>query len=311
MNLRRIALLVLNLVILAAFAVVIQRAGGLPRLIAPWREVPALWLVAATLAQLLSYGLRALRIYIAEAQIPRGRYGSCLRLILLNNALNLLLPMRSGEASFPLLMNRWFGVNIVHATGILIWLRLLDLHVLATVGFACAAADLIGRSGWSAGLAIASLLAILSPLLLSVLRQPLANFCEARGDRLSMLAHKLLDGVPRKLRGVALDLSLTWSAWTVKLAALGWLLSKLAALPLSGSLLGPIGGDLTTVLPIHTPGGFGTYEAGAMAALATSVPPNTELLAAVVNLHIFVLTAALLAGTGAWLAGLSRRTATA
>lgn len=309
MNWKRLALLVLNLVILAAFGLAVQRAGGVSRLVTPWREIPAAWLGAVTIAQLASYGIRALRIYIAESQIPRGRYGSCLRLILINNALNLLLPMRSGEASFPVLMNRWFGVNSAHATGILIWLRLLDLHVLATVGTLCVTAGWIGTTGMSSALRALALLAMAAPTLLFLVRDGLQSYCEARGGRWASLAHRLLDGVPRPWQGLLKDLLLTWSAWLVKLAGLGWLLSHLAVIGTAAGTLGAIGGDLSTVLPIHTPGGFGTYEAGALAALATSVSPSEALLTAVVNLHLFVLTAALLAGAAAWLAGLSRRTA--
>jgi uncharacterized membrane protein YbhN (UPF0104 family) len=307
MSAKRAALLLLDVIIIAAFAVVVQRAWGWGRLFAPWRDVPALWLVAATTAQLLSYGLRALRIYIAEAEIPRGRYGSCLRLILINNALNLLLPMRSGEASFPLLMNRWFGVDMAHATGTLIWLRLLDLHVLAALGLACVASGLIGHAGLSESLGAGALLAIAAPTLLFLMRAKLVAFCAARAGRIARLAHKLLNGVPQRWRGLGLDLGLTWAGWSVKLAALGWLLANLAQLPVTAGALGAIGGDLSTVLPIHTPGGFGTYEAGAMAALATWLQPSAALLAAVVNLHLFILTAALLAGGAAWLSGLHGR----
>jgi uncharacterized membrane protein YbhN (UPF0104 family) len=300
---RRAALLALNVAIIAVFAVVVQRLWGWQRLFAPWREVPIGWLAAATLAQLLSYALRAVRIYIAEAQIPRHRYGACLRLILINNALNLLLPMRSGEASFPLLMNRWFGVNVTHATGTLIWLRLLDLHVLAAVGLICVAAGWIGGTALTVGVGIAAVLAVTAPTALFLLRGPLVTFCAGHGSRLAALAQRLLAGLPQRAGELARDLVLTWSAWMVKLAALGWLLASLAQLPLAAGVLGAIGGDLSTVLPIHTPGGFGTYEAGALAALAAAQSPSPALLAAVVNLHLFVLTAALIAGTLAWLLG--------
>ena len=40
------------------------------------------------------------------------------------------------------------------------------------------------------------------------------------------------------------------------------------------ALLGAIGGDLSTVLPIHTPGGFGTYEAGVMALASPLASPG-------------------------------------
>ena len=90
----------------------------------------------------------------------------------------------------------------------------------------------------------------------------------------------------------------------MKLAALGIVLGLLAKVsPLAGTL-GAIGGDLSTVLPLHAPGGFGTYEAGAMALLApaSGAADLGPLLAAAVNLHLLVLTTALIAGALAWLA---------
>ncbi len=95
---------------------------------------------------------------------------------------------------------------------------------------------------------------------------------------------------------------LTWSAWLIKLAALTVVYALLADLHPATALLGVIGGDLSTVLPLHTPGGFGTYEAGVMALASPLAPPTSALLAAAVSLHVLVLGIALLAGAAAWLA---------
>jgi uncharacterized membrane protein YbhN (UPF0104 family) len=303
MNARRTALLALNVAIVAAFAVAVEHYWGWRRLLTPWREIPLGWLAAATAAQLCSYALRALRIYVAERAIPRGCYAHCLRLILLNNALNLLLPMRSGEASFPILMKRWFSIDPAHATGTLLWLRVLDLHVLATIGLACLGAGWLASAGVTAGVAAAAAVATLAPIALFYLRRPLQALCGARSGMVFSILRRLLAGLPARNRGLRFDLMLSWSAWTVKLAALGWLLARLAGLPLTAGVLGAIGGDLSTVLPIHTPGGFGTYEAGTLAGLSNAQAPSPALLAAAVNLHLFVLTIALAGGAGAALCG--------
>jgi len=304
--------LALNLAVLAAFAWAVQHYWGWGRLLAPWGALPAATLALATAGLLASYGVRALRIYLAERDIPRGRLGACLRLILLNNALNLLLPARSGEASFPILMSRWFGIDAARATGTLIWLRLLDLHVLATVGAACAAAGWLGSSQPLSRLAwVAAGAAAIAPPLLFVLREPLRARLAGHGGRLATLAARVLGGLPLRPAGLALDLSLSWLSWGIKLTALGWVLARLADIPQSLGTLGAIGGDLSTVLPIHAPGGFGTYEAGALALLAPGAAPSGALLVAVVNLHLLVLTTALLAGAGAWLAGAVRKPADA
>ena len=299
----------LNTAVLALFAWAVQHFWGWGRLLAPWRQLPAAILALAVCGMLLSYGVRAARIYLAERDIPRGSLGACLRLILLNNALNLLLPARSGEASFPILMSRWFGIDAARATGTLIWLRVLDLHVLATVGAACAAAGWLGatqtlsRLAWAAAACAAA-----APLLLFGLRHHLAAALGGRSGRIPGLLSRMLRGLPQHPGGLALDLSLSWTSWGIKLSALGWVLAGLARTGRARGVLGAIGGDLSTVLPLHAPGGFGSYEAGVMALLAPGASGGATgdeswglLLAAAVNLHLLVLTTALLAGAGAWI----------
>ena len=300
--------LLLNVLVLALFGWAVEHYWGWGRLLTPWRDLELPILLLAVCGMLLSYGVRALRIYLAERDIPRGRYLACLRLILLNNAVNLLLPARSGEASFPILMNRWFGIDPARATGTLVWLRLLDLHVLATIGAACAAGGWLDARHGLSGLAwLAAGAAALSPLLLFASRRPLAAKLAGREGKVPKLVSRALTGLPRRYAGLALDLSLSWLSWGIKLTALGWVLSRLANIPQVLGTLGAIGGDLSTVLPIHAPGGFGTYEVGVMALLAPGAPLSGALFAAAANLHLLVLTTSLLSGAAAWLAGAARR----
>lgn len=296
--------LALNLLVILVFASAVQWLWGWGRLLTPWRTLPPGPVALALLGLLLSYGLRAARIYLAEPDLPRGRLGACLRLILINNAFNWMLPMRSGEASFPILMRRWFGVDLGRATGILLWLRLLDLHVLTAVGVVCAVRGWLGSGGEDFAYAFAAA-CVSAPLVVFALRRPLLQRLDARPrpGRILRILTQALHGLPRGFGGLLRDLAMSWSAWAVKLAALGWLLGRLSGLRPALGVLGAIGGDASTVLPIHAPGGFGTYEAGVLALLAPAQAPGPALLAAAVNLHLFVLVTALLAGLTAWVIG--------
>lgn len=296
---KRSLLIALQVLVLAAFAAAIEHWWGFARLLTPWAQVPLALVAMVVAAQLASYSLRALRIYLADARIPRGAWGRCLQLILLNNALNLLLPARTGEASFPLLMQRWFGVPLAEGTGTLLWLRLLDLNVLGVLALLCFAPALITLPAgiWPLLAAVAAL----APLLAPALSGRLGQHMQKREHGAAQLLGKLLSGLPARLPQVGLDLLLTWSAWGIKLCALAAVFSALAQLPAVAALLGAIGGDLSTVLPIHTPGGFGTYEAGVIAFASPLAPPTPALLAAAVNLHVLVLGIALAAGALAWL----------
>ena len=297
---KRALLILIQLAVLTALAAAIGHWWGFGRLLAPWSAVPATLVLLVVLAQLASYSLRALRVYLAEPAIPRGRWADCLRLILLNNALNLLLPARTGEASFPLLLHRWFGVDPARGTGTLLWLRLLDLAVLAVLAAAALGPRLAGSpdaTGWRLlALALAPL-----PLLAPALQHARGAAFPAVQPPAQRTLQRLIEGIPGQERQVALDLLLSWGAWGIKLAALAAVFALLAGLPMTAALLGAIGGDLSTVLPLHTPGGFGTYEAGVIALVATSATPDAALLAAAVNLHLLVLGIALAAGGLAWL----------
>ena len=81
----------------------------------------------------LSHLLRAWRIHFFKSASLGVGFGLTLKLSLLHQSFNNLLPMRLGEASYPLLMRRYADISLVDATMDLIWLRLLDLLVMAGI----------------------------------------------------------------------------------------------------------------------------------------------------------------------------------
>lgn len=295
----------LALLVLVLFAWAVHHYWGWQKLFAPWGSVPLALVALVVCAQLGSYSVRAYRVYHAESDsIPRGRWVDCLRLIALNNITNLLLPARTGEASFPLLLHRWFGIDPARGAGILIWLRLLDLDVLAVLALAVLGSALL--PGLPVILLVALCLALaMTPFLALPVQAHAGRLLDGREGRVARLLRTFLGGVPARPRQVLVDIGLSWAAWGLKLTALALVFSALASLDLSVALMGAIGGDLSTVLPVHTPGGFGTYEAGVVAAAGAAHDSGHEsgpkLLAAAVNMHLLVLGIALAAGAIAWL----------
>lgn len=291
--------LIAGLALTFALAVFVAREIGVQQLFSPWRSLPQGVLAAGLATQWLSYWTRALRIAQLEPRVGLRRSLACTRLVLIHNALNLLLPMRAGELSFPWLMQRWFGCDPARSTGLLIWLRVLDLHVLAglTLGtLIWLAPGLLDATGGRVGIALLGA-ALLGPLLVFGAARPLDRWCAAnprrRDSRLGRFAGRLLAGVPMGPVNALLTLAWTWLSWAIKLAGLALVYAALAGDgPLIG-LLAAIGGDLSSVLPVHSPGGFGTYEAGVAAALAPVRAIDKQVIGAAVNLHLFVLGVAL------------------
>ena len=206
----------LSLLVLAVFAWAVHHYWGWQRLFAPWAKVPLTLVALVAVAQLSSYSVRAYRVYYAEPEIPRGRWHDCLKLILLNNVINLMLPARTGEASFPVLLRRWFGVTLGRGAGTLLWLRSVDVAVLVVLALA-----VLGRVAFPAmpvGAVVALCVAgLAAPLVALPVRVRADRLLTGRSGKIAGLLRKVLDGIPAQMSRVLVDLGLAWrrgaSSW--------------------------------------------------------------------------------------------------
>lgn len=280
--------------LLALVLVGIQWAIGWDALLTPWRTISPVALMFAALLTLGSYAARALRLYDYFLPDTHGGFAACLKLTLLHNLLNNFLPMRTGEVSFPVLMARYFATPLATSLAALLWFRLMDLHALAAVALVTVG----GR--WLNGWAVVSLAIIWLMLPWWLFRlQPttwLANVSAHLPPRWQERLAGARHGLPRT--SVAFWRAWVWTQlnWLVKLAVFAWVLQLFAPLALAAAFAGAIGGDLTSVLPVHGIAGAGTYEAGIVAALTPFGVSPTEALMAAVNLHLFMLGLSLLGG---------------
>jgi len=280
------ALLVLTIVL-------VERYLGWAALLAPWRTQRPGALAAGTALVLASYAARAVRVYDHFRPATRSHFAACLRLTLIHNLLNNLVPMRLGEASFPTLLSRYFAVPMVRGVAGLVWFRLIDLHVLAA-----AALVALGRE-WLPAPTLAALLVawFLVPWGIYLTRAPAERILgrHPRG-RLIHLLSEALAGMPPDTPTLWRSLLWTVVNWGLKLAVFAWLLYALADTTLGAAVIGALGGELSSVLPVHGLAGAGTYEAGVVAGLAPFGVPAREAFAAAVNLHLFLLGTSLLGG---------------
>lgn len=288
----------LSLAIAAGFIAFVEWYVGWLDLLAPWRALSPAALLAATALMLLTHGARAMRVHDYFGTPVAGQRLDCLRLVLQHNLFNNLLPMRSGELAFPVLMARRFGIRAGESVPGLLWFRLLDLHTLVLL-----AAPVLAPVLPPTLLLPAMAAWLLLPWLAWRGSHRLLGAAEARGGRAGALAARVRAALPRSDRVFWKSQAWTLATWTLKLAVFVWLLLQFAPLSLLHALLGAIGGELTSVLPIHGAGGFGTYEAGIVAGSLASGLDAATLLRAAVNLHLFVLGVTLLAGALAFLPG--------
>ena len=283
-------------VILLAFIVFVQWYIGWDALLRPWTRLSFAAVAVAAALVMASYGVRALRLYDYFRDRMQRRFHLALKLTLQHNLWNNMLPMRTGEAAFPLLMSRYFDIPLMKSVAALLWFRVLDMHTLV----AWALAALGGL--WLNGAAAAVLLVVWMALPWAGYRLGMRHAARMKetppGGRLSRLLHHVVASLPATAHGFWRAWAWTLVNWGVKFAGLVWVLQQFIHGPLAATVLGVIVGDTTSVLPIHGVAGVGTYEAGIVAGLAAAaagIPAHTAVAGAV-NVHLFILSAAVLGG---------------
>lgn len=293
----RITLLTVAVVLL--YALFIQWFWGWSAIFAGWQAVGPPTILAALSLLVGTYVIRTHRINDYFPRETKGQFLRLFRVTQVHNLLNIMLPFRAGETSFPLLMRSEFGVPLAHGTAALLVLRLLDLHALL------AAAGLGFVVGTSQPYFAATLWALflLLPLLLFPFKRPLMQAIRSRtSGKLARIAAEIDDGLPADTPAFIRAWLLTVVNWGVKVLVLAWVLGLMGVAPLAATFGGALGGELSSVLPVHAPAGVGTYPAGITAgAAAFGAGRDTvtlDLLAkASINAHLLIVVSALV-GTG-------------
>lgn len=281
--------LLLPAAIAVAFVVGAEYFVGWRELLAPWVSLGNPIVLIGPLALLLtSYVIRALRLY-RYFDLQRG-FGACVRLMVHHNLCVNVLPMRTGEVAFPVLMRRYFAVTLQRSLPALAWLRSLDAHALITL--LTLALGVLTQS--RPLLAVAALWAV-APFCAPWFARRVVRLVGTRQTRAASLARNVAHAVPSTAAALAEDWLLTALNWIVKLVAFAWIIQLFAEAHYGVSLLGAIGGELSAMLPIHGVAGIGTYEAGIVAAMRLFESPSELALTGAVNLHLIVIGTSLLA----------------
>ena len=293
----RIALLAAALIL--AYAAFVQWIWGWASILAAWREVGVANILLALALLVGTYFVRAHRIKDYFPLETAGRFLWLFRVTQVHNLLNIMLPLRTGETSFPLLMRSEFGVPLAHGTSALLVLRLLDLHAL----LAAAGVGLVAGTGFDAWAGALWLAFLAAPLFAFSLRGPALALARARlPQRFTKFIDGIDDGIPRGIAAFVRAWLLTGLNWGVKVAALAWVLALMGVGPIAACLGGALGGELSSVLPVHAPAGVGTYPAGIVAGAAAfgaerDAASLAVLAKASVNTHLLAIVSALV-GTG-------------
>jgi hypothetical protein len=282
----------LTWLLLIAFIVIIEHYWGWGIILASWKTLSYPSIIIAVLLFLLSYQLRTWRLYDYFLPQTNRRWIATLRLMLLHNILNTLLPARSGEISFPVLMKRYFAVDYICSIPALFWFRLLDLHTLLSIGL------IVWMVSESLQYPIAYPLLAGLWLLLPFVFYTLKNRIAVTISQTFII--KLLKGLPQTNAKFWRNWLLTWLNWLLKLGILVWLLGQFLNVNLAYLTSAVIAGELSSVLPFHAPAGVGTYEAAMVVPLLTVIDAEKAAQAAI-NVHLFMLFSSIIGGLIGWL----------
>jgi hypothetical protein len=289
--------LFLSLAVVVLFIVLAEKLVGWNALIAPWLSLDhPLVLLAPILLIGASYVVRTLRVYRYFGF--HAGFLAMLRLLLQHNAFVVLLPLRTGEFAFPVLMRRFFQIPMKRSVPALLWLRLIDLHTLVLLLL------IVISVVWRSAPTLAATVALAAaPLTCLVLARKVrgSRLALAEGTRIAGIMNSFAEAVPASPLRIVEDWSFTVANWVLKLLAFGWIVQIFSQQSYPASLIGAVGGELSVVVPINSLAGFGTYEAGVALAMQSVGVALSNALAGGVNLHFVSLGTAILAALGSQL----------
>jgi uncharacterized membrane protein YbhN (UPF0104 family) len=112
--------------------------------------------------------------------------------------------------------------------------------------------------------------------------------------KISKIVGEIEAGLPADISAFMRAWGMTLVNWFVKIAVLAWVLMLMGNISLTAGFGGALGGELSSVLPLHAPGGVGTYPAGITAGAVgfgaeAGEGALSSLAQAAVNVHLLVI----------------------
>ncbi len=239
----------------------------------------------------LTYIFRALRFKLFFKEVKVIQMFS---IICVHTFLNNVLPFRSGESSFPLMLKKLFNTSITSSSTALIIARIFDLIALS---FLFLISTLITKTikGWLIVFPIGMLILLFSLLLLSY---RMLYILRKRSQTFKDLFLFVNSYFSRK--NTALTAFYSFIIWLSKFISFHLiLLAGKFKIGLAKTVFVSTFGEVTTVLPIHSIGGFGTYEAGLVGGFKIAgLNAKTALPVALYFHSVLLLMSAVLALSG-------------
>lgn len=283
--------LLLGIIISIIFIAWIQWKIGWPTLLQPWQKIKPTTLMTAMSLLLATYILRAIRVWDFFFPTLKNKVATIIKIVVIHNFLNNFLPMRSGEASFPILMRKYFNIPVTQSVSSLVWLRLFDLHIILGFGLVFFVAQFFPFYLFD----MIFMFWVILPIGLYLLGKFYVTTTKSHNKNCVIKAFfKFIQTIPNN--AWSLIRLWTWSFvnWALKLAVMAFIFTRFDNISLKQALPGMVCGELGSVLPIHGIAGLGTYEAAILVGLIPQHLAMKPAISAAINLHLFMLSGTIL-----------------
>lgn len=271
-------------------------------------------LIAAFLIVPVVQWLRAWRFSLLMSGSPRLPDRDMVRAAALLNFFNFLLPFRVGEASFPILMKRRYGMEYARAAGMLVLARLMDACAVGALLCVAAAATFDaplwgwGRPTFITLGVIAAACLLLLPYSGEVMRSRSGSLL-SRWPRIHRLTDGLMSGGAqlRGMRGQLSAIGLTLGIWaSLSVVAILAIAAVDPTVGVAAAMTASAANNLAFALPITGIAGLGPAQAAWATTLNLAGTPWDTAIASALAGYAIILSGALAVGGLALLMPASR-----
>src|SRR5215813_866325 len=216
----------LSILVFLGLIAAVQYEFGWKSVLGPWGQLPLKGITVAVLLVLLSYVVRTVRLVAFFAVELRGRFPVALRLNLLHNLWNNLVPTL-GELSFPILMQRYFIISPTRSLPALLWFRLLDLYVVFLLALMSL---MLSRGSWRLAALLIAVLTVAIPLIYRWSPRTIGYFEHKFRGSLKQKLNEIRKALPTSWRLLLLSSWWTLVNWVLKLVVLAWIVQQFIAI---------------------------------------------------------------------------------
>ncbi len=274
--------LLVSLIILSIFIYFLVEYNVFSKLNEILNRLSPIYLSLSLIIYIFTYFLRAKRFTLFFPEIKTLDLSAVMAV---HTFFNNLLPFRSGEASFPIILKKLFSVEGVISSATLLVARLFDLLSLSILF----ALSTVFISFQNKKLLLISVFSFFSILLIIFIGFKLLRRFKNRFS-ITFTLFGFFSNFNSK-RNLTLVFTYSILNWIFKFLSFFFIL-KAGGINISfpKTIFAATFGELTTVLPVHSIGGFGTYEVGLVGGFALLGLKGSYALTVAFYFHLLLFT---------------------